>query len=670
MAEAYQALMRNLAAQLRATDRPPTSRQEWIQRAQLLKHKILSAVGPMPATPCPLEPQVLGAIQRPGFVIERLTFQSRPDVWVTANLYRPDPMPNKCPAVFVVHGHWAMARIDPVVQSRCLGLVKLGFTVLAIDAFGSGERFSMPARGTYHGAFFGAPLWPVGQTLLGMQIYDNRRAIDYLISRPNIDPERIGITGASGGGNQSMYAGAFDDRLKAVVPVCSVGNYQAYLLVACCLCEVVPNALTFTEEGDVLGLVAPRPLLVINAAKDSVQFSPSEAEKSLLRAKIIYGLHGVDDRIVHKVFDAGHGYDKPMRDAMYGWMTKWLKNEGKGDPIAEPAFNVEDPNVLKCFPDLKQRPSNWLFPATFANRVGRELLAKQFPAMPTHVEAWESTAVFMRNELVNCLGPSPALPKPVANASQPIFKGPNSTVQVSLPGEPGLPVEITYRHLSMQPPKPPVCIALSLDGADAALNHPMSEAFIKAGWSVAAPELRATASRLPKNSNVRGAKDHNPAEHGVWIGRPLLGQWAWEVQVVLEWLRIQPVNREKVFVAGIGPAGVLAIVVAALTPSDVAGVITSGMPVSYLTEAAYGDVWRMGVVVPNIVKAGDIPQLAALIAPRRLIVSDGVDPQGNRLKGSKLNDAFVFTADVYKLFKSSRFTTIIEPDWTELIGKL
>ena len=162
------------------------------------------------------------------------------------------------PAVLAVHGHWAGARRDPVVQARCLGLVKLGFFVLAVDAFGSGERYTKPGLGTYHGALYGSTLWPAGLTLLGCQVYDNRRAVDYLLTRPEVDGDRLGITGASGGGNQTMYAGALDERFAAVVPVCSVGNYQAYLQAACCVCEVLPGALRFAEEGDVLALVAPR----------------------------------------------------------------------------------------------------------------------------------------------------------------------------------------------------------------------------------------------------------------------------------------------------------------------------------------------------------------------------------------------------------------------------
>src|SRR5262249_39364035 len=186
----------------------------------------------------------------------------------------------------------------------------------------------------------GRRLWAAGYTLLGMQVYDNRRAVDYLVSRPEVDGKKLGITGASGGGNQSMYAGALDERFGAVVPVCSVGTYQAYLKAASCVCEVLPGALKFTEEGDVLGLVAPRALLVINATEDAHQFSIGEAKKSLERTKAIYKLHDKEERVRHDTFESPHDYNKAMREAMCGWMTKWLKGEGEGKPIAEPKHTV------------------------------------------------------------------------------------------------------------------------------------------------------------------------------------------------------------------------------------------------------------------------------------------------------------------------------------------
>src|SRR6202035_5361007 len=144
---------------------------------------------------------------------------------------------------------------------------------------------------------------------LGVQVYDNRRAVDYLRARPEVDGDRLGITGASGGGNQTMYAGALDERFRAVVPVCSIGTYQAYLHAACCVCELLPGALRFTEEGDVLGLVAPRALMVINATMDAFQFSVGEAKKSLARARAIFKLYDEEKKVEHAVFESPHAYN-------------------------------------------------------------------------------------------------------------------------------------------------------------------------------------------------------------------------------------------------------------------------------------------------------------------------------------------------------------------------
>src|SRR5262249_51284988 len=224
------------------------------------------------------------------------------------------------------------------------------------------------------------------------------RAVDYLCSRPEVDGERLGVTGASGGGNQTMYAGSLDERFRAVVPVCSVGTYQAYLHAACCVCEVLPGALRFAEEGDVLALVAPRALLVVNATRDAYQFSVGEAAKSVARARHVFGLLGANEKLHHAVFESGHDYNQPMREAMYGWMTRWLKDEGDGKPVAEPKREIEKPGALRCYPDTV-RPPGFLFPPAFAARAAEGLLAKYRGARPDHAEEWESTAVYLRQQV-------------------------------------------------------------------------------------------------------------------------------------------------------------------------------------------------------------------------------------------------------------------------------
>src|ERR1035441_8610712 len=271
----YAAFIRNQrAAAAQKEGLPPATVRGWDERIERVRARLKRAFGRTPEVPCPLDPEILGTLVRPGYAIERLTFQSRPGVRVTANLYRPEPVAQPCPAVLSVHGHWAWARMDPHVQPRCIGLAKLGYVVLSVDAFGSGERATEPGPGTYHGGLIGASLFPVGTPLLGLQVNDNRRAVDYLVSRPEVDPSRLAVTGASGGGNQTLYAGATDERLAAVVPVCSIGTYATYLGAACCVCEVNVGGLTYASTGEILALIAPRPLLVMNASQDAIQFSP------------------------------------------------------------------------------------------------------------------------------------------------------------------------------------------------------------------------------------------------------------------------------------------------------------------------------------------------------------------------------------------------------------
>jgi dienelactone hydrolase len=670
--KAYDAFIRAQGAALRADDAPPATRKEWDDRRAKLRTALLAAMGSMPETPCPLEPKVIGTLKRKGYRIEKLIFQSRPDVWVTASAYVPEGE-GKHPAVLCVHGHWPWARRDPVVQARCLGLMHLGFFVLAIDAFGAGERYTYPDGGTYHGALYGATLWPAGLTLLGCQVYDNRRAVDYLLTRPEVDGDRLGVTGASGGGNQTMYAGALDDRFQAVVPVCSVGNYQAYLKAACCVCEVLPGGLRFTEEGDVLGLVAPRALMVVSADQDAYQFSVGEAKKSLERAQAIFKLTNAADKVRHAVFESKHDYNQAMREAMYGWMARWLKDEGKGDPIAEPAHEVEKVVDLACFPDPADRPKGSLFPPTLAAREGQALLEKLTGNKPNHAEDWESTAVYRRGQLRKLVfGDFPKLPKPLAQMGKTETREKLRTTPLVFQPEAGLPLHALLLNKAEVDGKQKVCVLLHLDGKAEAIKHPLAAALLERGYVVIAPDLRATGESKPAGDLIHDAADHNSAEHGLWIGRPLLGQWVFDVMCILDWMGIQPgLNQRSFTVAGVGSAGLVALSASALFDDRVTGTVLADAPVTLVTDRAYGKNIRMGLLAPGLLRWGNVSHLAALIAPRRLAIAGGVSPQGKKVKGDVLQEAFAFTSRIYKLIKSGdKLTVHDDADAEKLVVEL
>lgn len=651
--QAFDNLMRAQAQALRAKDEPPKTRAEWQKRRPALRTAMFAAMGPFPDKPCALDARAAGTLKRSGYRIEKILFQSRPDLWVTSHLYLPEPAKGNYPAILVVHGHWAGARRDPVVQARCLGLVKLGFVVLAVDAFGAGERYTTPAMGTYHGALYGSTLWPTGLTLLGIQVYDNQRAIDYLRTRAEVDRDRLGITGASGGGNQTMYAGALDDRLQAVVPVCSVGTYQAYLHAACCVCEVLPGALTFCEEGDVLGLVAPRALLVINATRDAFQFSVEQANRSIARARPIFDLEKAGDKLRHITFESPHAYNQPMREAMYGWMTRWLKNEGDGKPIPEPKHEIEKPEDLACLVEGK-RPKAFVYPPSLAYREGQLVLARPENRAPDHEQAWESTAMDKRNQLRRQIfGDFPVLPeRRTARPGKLTTDGGIATMPAVVYPEPNMPVPLVMRWRTVRRDIHPACVLLHLDGKAAALEHPLAAVLLERGWMVVAADLRATGETRPQNDAIRDAPDHNSAEHALWRGRPLLGQWVFDVRCVMDYLAgWKEVDRDRIAVVGLGQAGTVALCTAGLFAEHVSAVGTLSAPVSYLTDEAYPAGTRMGLLAPGILRVGDIPHLAALFAPRRLVIAEGLDARGKPLAAKGLAEAFRFTRSIYRLHR-------------------
>ena len=628
----FQDFVRAEARRINAERHAPTTAAEWQQRREEIHDALERAWGGFPETPCPLDPQKLGEEPRDGYRFERWIFQTLPGVWMTGFAYVPEG-DGPFPAILSVHGHWKHAKQDPVVQSRCIGAAKLGFFVLAVDAFGAGERGLGEQLGEYHGEMVGTTLFPIGRPLSGIQVYENMRAVEYLQTRPEVDGAKIGVTGASGGGNQTMYAGAFDDRFGAVVPCCSVGTYDSYLTTASCMCEVVPTGLTITEEWGVLGSVAPRGLMIINATQDAFQFSVGEAEKSLAYLRPVFDVTGEPTHLKHAIFDWKHDYHQPMREAMYGWMTLHLKGDGDGSPIPEPTLDVQDSERIRCFPG-DSRPDDWLTLPQFAAREGRALLVDS--KLPATAAEWETRSKELRRTLVEqTFGGLPQTSPLELN----VEASGGSTV-VGFSPEPGLQLTVSFEGRGGETPR--TAVLLNLEGAAAARQSPLADELRKEGWNLVTLDLRATGDLAWPNDTIMRAPDHNSSQWSMWIGRPLLGQWVNDVLRLLEALS-DAIDRDlgEVTVIGDGPAGLVALCAAAADDERrISQVAAVGTLASYISDVPYENQ-RVGIMAPGIVRdVGDVPHLAALALPRRVVIAGGVTGGGQVLDELQLQEAY------------------------------
>lgn len=622
------------------------------QRLSDIRKNLIEVWGGFPETPCDLAPRKLETLDRDGYTLEKLLLQTYPGVWMTAHAYVPKKE-GQLPAVLCVHGHWKEAKQAPAVQARCIGLAKHGYFVLAVDAFGAGERAVGEALGEYHGEMTAATLLPVGKPLSGIQVYENMRAVDYIQSRPEVDTQKIGITGASGGGNQTMYAGAWDSRFKAVIPVCSVGTYNAYLGTACCMCEVVPGAARFCCEGEILGLVAPRGLMLFNATKDANQFSVKEARKSLAVAQTYFDLAGAPAGVQQTVFDWHHDYSPTMRERMYGWMALHLKGEGDGSPLPDPAMTLEDPEAVRCYPGTA-RPDDWITLPQFAAAEGQRLLSRMEP--PANAQGWSNWRSATREKLrkSSAFANNPRAEEP----SKGMQSSGNDAGSFSFESEPGITLTARYRTPSTNSASPPRLVVLAnLDAENADRIETLSAACLQQGWHVLIPQLRATGSGSIPGDKIGNAPDHNSAQWGLWVGRPLLGQWTYDLQravTALESTQPEVLNKSgavwsrggEIAVVGVGTAGPVVQCAAALD-SRFQRVATIGSLASYLSKAPYRGQ-RAGLMAPGIVRdVGDLSHISALVAPRVLMISGGVTGGGDNLDAAGLQAACQWIRTAY-----------------------
>ena len=314
------------------------SRQAWLERARFLRKQILASAGllPMPAK-TPIHAEVFGKLERSGYTIEKVLLETYPGFYLGGNLYRPAGGHGPYPAVVSPHGHWAYGRLENQqlvsVPGRCINLARQGFVVFTYDMIGYNDTDQIP----HHWGDDRYDLWNINP--LGVQLWDSIRAVDFVSSLPDVDADRIGVTGASGGGTQTFMLAAVDERIKAAAPV--------NMISATMQGGVCENAANLRVGGNndtsnmvVAALMAPRPLLMVSASDWTM--NTNRVEFPAVRS--IYRLLGAEPNVETFHQDQVHNYNKESREAVYAFLGARLR--GTQGPISETRFTVEMPQDL------------------------------------------------------------------------------------------------------------------------------------------------------------------------------------------------------------------------------------------------------------------------------------------------------------------------------------
>jgi len=314
--------------------------EEWQQRQEQIKQAMWDAVGPFPEKTA-LNPKITGKIVKEGYSIENIIYESLPGFYVTASLFIPDNIKKPAPAILFCSGHSNIAYRRPLYQLPLLNLVKKGFVVLAIDPIGQGERLQYYDRGKGESVIGGSTKehsYPslqvslIGQSIARYFIWDGIRGIDYLVSRNEIDPSRIGVHGLSGGGTQTAYISALDDRVVASAPACYITSYRR-LLESIGVQDGEQNfyhgLLKGIDHADFIEARAPKPTLIMATTNDF--FSIQGVRETFAALKHMYGISGKPDHIELVEDDYVHGYTQKNREAMYAFFQRHLELPGTPD---------------------------------------------------------------------------------------------------------------------------------------------------------------------------------------------------------------------------------------------------------------------------------------------------------------------------------------------------
>jgi len=354
------------------------TKKDWENAKDNYRRQLFEMLGlhPLPAR-SPLDAKVTGTTEHENIVVENVVFESRPGLYVTGNLYRPKKQDGPLPTILYVCGH-GRVKIDDIsygnkahYQHHGAWFARNGYVCLVIDTLQLGE-----IEGIHHGTYRYDRWWwnARGYTSAGVEAWNCIRALDYLETREEVDKEKFGVTGRSGGGAYSGWIAALDERIKAAVPTAGITSLHNHVVDGCveghCDCMYQVNTYRW-DYPTVAALVAPRALLISNTDKDRI-FPFDGVVDVYTKTRRIYELLDAGDKIGISIYEGGHKDTQPLRIAEFHWFERFLKGKDINDELTDAvAPKPFEPQQLKVLDEIPGDERNTVIDEYFTRRVPR-----------------------------------------------------------------------------------------------------------------------------------------------------------------------------------------------------------------------------------------------------------------------------------------------------------
>jgi len=630
------------------------TKSDWLERRTLVREKLSRIVGPFPGK-TPLNAKVSGKIFRDGYRIEKILYESMPGYYVTGALYIPDGVRRNAPAIFYACGHSIAGFRAEAYQHICINLVKKGFVVLTIDPMGQGERFEywdpqkneprFPIPDHEH-SYAGAQCLISGYSTGKYFIWDVIRGIDYLLSSKEVDPDRIGMTGRSGGGNLTAYLGALDDRILATAPECYITGYeQIYKSIGpqCAEQNLYKMIVEGLDHADFIEARAPKPTMMITTTRDF--FSIQGARESFAEAGRMYQALGKPDKLIMVEDDTVHRSTRKNREAMYAFFQQYLENPGSPVDLEVEVLPEEKLWVTETGQVVSSLKGKSVF------SLNRAVVEKQMESLEVgradyvkHLEKLRSVAA----RLSGYNYPD--------NFGDAVFSGryvnPDYQLEKYLlegSGDYVLPVVLLKPNTRS---KDEVFLILDSKGMKHAINqNSLAHDLVGEGHPVLLADLPGIGSMGPgylKGDSYIDSTSYNQWFAAVLAGRSNVGLRAEDIVRIVHFAKLGPHEFSGISALSIGPLG-SELLHAAVFEQDIRkiGLVRPFLSYADIATTRFYKAEYIPFTVPGALDQYDLPDLMAGLCPRKLLILEPLSGDGLVTDEAKAKKITLFPSMVY-----------------------